>query len=436
MALPVGEPAGPTPSVPSPLRAVPLPRPRPLPGEQLPTPCLVMDLDVVAERYARLRAALPEAAIHYAVKANPEPDVVALLASLGARVDVASPAEVELCLRAGIGPDRLSYGNTVKKQRDIASAWSRGVRLFAVDSAEELAKVAAAAPGAAVLCRLLTAGAGADWPLSRKFGCSPAMAVDLLLEADDRGLGARGVSFHVGSQQRDPAQWEPAIASAAAVVGEVVRRSGGRVRPRVLNLGGGLPARYLDAVPDVEVYGAAIRASVERHFPDAADRPRLMLEPGRHLVADAGVLHTEVVLVARKSHDSDERWVYLDAGVFGGLAETLGEAIRYRLVTSRDGGPTGPVVLAGPTCDSLDVLYERHRYRLPLDLRAGDRVSLLSAGAYTSVYCTDGFNGFSPLPVHCLPRSSVVDEEAGELPRVVGRWAAGTEAGEGVDPGP
>ena len=170
MAVPAGAPADPSPSpLPVPLRAVHPARPAGLPGQHLPTPCLVLDLDVVAARYARLRAALPEVAVHYAVKANPEPDVVALLADLGARFDVASPAEVELCLRAGIAPDRLSYGNTVKKQRDIDSAWSRGVRLIAVDSAAELAKLAAAPPTAAVVCRLLTARAGADWPLSRKF---------------------------------------------------------------------------------------------------------------------------------------------------------------------------------------------------------------------------------------------------------------------------
>lgn len=395
------------------------------------TPCLVIELDVVARRYAELRASWPDVAVYYAVKANPEPGVVDVLGGLGAGFDVASPAEVDLCLSRGVPAGRLSYGNTVKKSVDIAYAYSRGVRLFAFDSADELRKLAAAAPGAAVFCRLLTSGIGADWPLSRKFGCDPAMAVDLLLEADRLGLDACGVSFHVGSQQRDPGQWEPAIASAAAVVAEVRRRSCGRVRLRLLNVGGGLPARYLEEVRGVGAYATAIRAALDRHFPPhgPGGRPQVLVEPGRYLVGDAGVLHSEVVLVARKSYDDDERWVYLDTGVFGGLAETLGEAIKYRLVTSRDGGPRGPVVLAGPTCDSLDVLYQRHRYRLPLDLGAGDRLSILSAGAYTSAYCTDGFNGFRPMPVHCLPLSApglapgrsaaVADEEAGELPHVL-----------------
>ncbi|MDP9427657.1 MAG: type III PLP-dependent enzyme [Actinomycetota bacterium] len=412
------------------------------PGADLPTPCLVLELDVVAERYTQLRESLPEAVVHYAVKANPHPELVRLLARLGASFDVASPAEIDLCLGLGVPPDRVSYGNTVKKRTDIAHAWSRGIRLFAFDSHEELHKLARAAPGASVFCRLLTSGTGADWPLSRKFGCAPDMAADLLLEADELGLDACGLSFHVGSQQRDPSRWDPAVGCAAAVARAVQERSRGRVVPWLLNVGGGLPARYLEQIPALGEHTGALTAALDRHFPAAGPlpRPQVMAEPGRYLVADAGVVHTEVVLVASKSYADPERWVYLDTGVFGGLAETLGEAIKYRLVTSRDGGPTGPVVLAGPTCDSVDVLYEQHRYQLPLALTAGDRLLLLSAGAYTSAYCTDGFNGFSPMPVHCLPPSApsvrVGDQEAGELPDVLRAGLPGALGAEQGRAGP
>ena len=402
-----------------------------------------MDLDVVVEKFTALRTALAEASVYYAVKANPEPDVLKLLAALGSNFDVASPAEIDLCLRAGISPHRLSYGNTIKKRADIAHAYALGVRLFAFDSAAELDKLATLAPGAAVVCRLLTHDTGADWPLSRKFGCAPDMAVDLLLEADARGLDACGLSFHVGSQQRDPGQWDAAVACAAAVAREVSRRSEDQLRMRVLDAGGGFPAHYLEDVPPIERYAASIRAAVARHFPvtAAGGRPGLMVEPGRFLVADAGAMRTEVVLVARKSHADEERWVFLDAGVFGGLAETAGEAIKYRLVTSRS-GPRGPVVLAGPTCDSADIMYQHHRYELPLALTDGDRLDILSAGAYTSTYCTDGFNGFSPMPVRCLPPSvsvrslAVGDQEVGELPHVLRGRGGGAVPGEDVHPGP
>ena len=368
--------------------------------EEPATPCMILDLDVIVERYRALRAAVPDASFYYAVKANPEPEVVSLLAALGSRFDVASPAEIDLCLRAGVPPGDLSYGNTIKKEADIAYAFGLGVRLFAIDAINEIDKVEAAAPGASVFCRIQTGGAGADWPLSRKFGCSADMAADLLVHAKSRGLDPCGVSFHVGSQQRDPAQWNAAVADAAAVFADVANRG---VTLRLLNLGGGFPAHYLSEVPPIDAYGSAINAAVRRHF--GSTGPALIVEPGRYVSADAGVLHTEVVLVSRKAYGDEERWVYLDTGVFGGLAETLGEAIKYRIVTSRDGGDVGPVVLAGPTCDSLDVMYERYRYELPLDLTAGDRVTFLSAGAYTKAYCTDGFNGFTPLPAHCLPPS-------------------------------
>jgi ornithine decarboxylase len=366
-----------------------------------PTPCLIVALDVVAERYRALAGALPEATVYYAVKANPEIAVISLLAGLGARFDVASPAEIDLCVQCGVAPEAISYGNTIKKVGDIAYAYRLGVRLFAFDSLMELEKLARAAPGAAVFCRLLTSGSGADWPLSGKFGCDADMAADLLVMAARIGLDPCGVSFHVGSQQRDPGQWDADIARAAAVFDVA---SGEGVELRMVNLGGGFPAQYLDDIPAVGAYAAAIRAGIERHFGDRA--PALVVEPGRYVVADAGVLVTEVVLVARKSYGDGDRWVYLDTGVFGGLAETLGESIKYRLITVPADGPTGPVVLAGPTCDSLDVMYQHHRYHLPLELDAGDQVLFLSAGAYTKAYCTDGFNGFVPMPAHCLPRQS------------------------------
>ena len=129
-----------------------------------------------------------------------------------------------------------------------------------------------------------------------------------------------------------------------------------------------------------------------------------MIEPGRYLVADAGVLRTEVVLVSRRSDLDHPRWVYLDCGRFGGLAETMDEAIRYRLRTPHDGTATGPVALAGPTCDSADVLYEKNDYQLPLALAEGDLVDILSAGAYTTTYSSVGFNGFAPLADYCVSR--------------------------------
>jgi ornithine decarboxylase len=142
-----------------------------------------------------------------------------------------------------------------------------------------------------------------------------------------------------------------------------------------------------------------VMAAMTRHFGN--DLPEIIVEPGRSIVGDAGVIQSEVVLISQKSFDDDKRWVYLDVGKFNGLAETMDESIKYRIQAPR-GGATGPVVLAGPTCDSADILYEKAEYRLPLDLAVGDKIEILSTGAYTSSYASVCFNGFAPIKTYCI----------------------------------
>ncbi|MGQ7791052.1 type III PLP-dependent enzyme [Faunimonas sp. B44] len=355
-------------------------------------PCLVVDLDVVRRNYETFTRALPDSRIFYAVKANPAPQILALLASLGSSFDTASVAEIEMALEAGATPDRISFGNTIKKERDIARAHALGVSLFAVDCVEEVEKVARAAPGARVFCRILTDGEGAEWPLSRKFGCASGHAVDVLDHARSLDLQAHGISFHVGSQQTDTGAWDRALSDASAIFRACAERG---MNLAMVNLGGGFPTRYLKDVPAAELYGQAIFDSVRRHFGNRI--PETIIEPGRGMVGDAGVLKAEVVLVSRKSPDDPQRWVYLDVGKFGGLAETMDEAIRYPIRTPRDGAPTAPCVVAGPTCDSADVLYERNPYDLPISLTVGDEVLIECTGAYTTTYASVAFNGFEPL---------------------------------------
>jgi ornithine decarboxylase len=355
-------------------------------------PVLVVDLDVVRDNYTHFAKALPDTRVFYAVKANPAPEVLKLLAGLGSCFDTASIPEIEMALAAGASPDRISFGNTIKKERDIARAFALGVRLYAVDCKPEVEKVARAAPGSKVFCRILCDGAGAEWPLSRKFGCEPNMAVDVLEHANKLGLEAHGVSFHVGSQQRNTNAWDRALASAAAVFRECGDRG---INLAMVNLGGGFPTKYLKNVPTVKSYGSAIFRALRRHFGNRI--PETIIEPGRGMVGNAGVIEAEVVLVSKKSEDDDVRWVYLDIGKFGGLAETMDESIRYPIRTARDGGEMGPCVLAGPTCDSADVLYERQPYALPVSLEIGDKVLIEGTGAYTSTYAAVAFNGFSPL---------------------------------------
>jgi ornithine decarboxylase len=358
-------------------------------------PCLVVDLETVRENYNAFAKALPDTRVFYAVKANPAPEVLSLLASLGSCFDTASVAEIEMVLAAGVTPDRVSYGNTIKKERDIARAFELGIRLFAVDCKPEVDKIARVAPASRVFCRILCDGAGAEWPLSRKFGCEPAMAVDVLEHAHKQGLEAYGVSFHVGSQQRNQHAWDKALASAAAVFKECGERG---LNLSMVNLGGGFPTKYLKNVPTVRTYGNAIFKSLRKHFGNRI--PETIIEPGRGMVGNAGVIETEVVLVSKKAEEDDVRWVYLDVGKFGGLAETMDESIRYPIKTPRDGADTSPCVLAGPTCDSADVLYEKVPYQLPVSLEIGDKLLIEGTGAYTATYSSVAFNGFEPLKTY------------------------------------
>ncbi|MEP9399815.1 ornithine/lysine decarboxylase [Mesorhizobium sp. KR2-14] len=355
-------------------------------------PCLVLDLEVVRDNYHAFEKALPNSRIYYAVKANPAPEILRLLASLGSCFDTASVAEIEMALSAGATADRISYGNTIKKERDIARAHALGIRLFAVDSVEEVEKIARAAPGARVFCRVLTDGEGAEWPLSRKFGCVPAMAVDVLRHARLMGLDAYGVSFHVGSQQTDLVAWDRALADARAVFSALAQEG---ITLRMVNMGGGFPTRYLKDVPTAQAYGEAIFEALSKHFGNRI--PETIIEPGRGMVGNAGVIKSEVVLISKKADNDNVRWVYLDIGKFGGLAETMDEAIRYPIVTPRDGDVAEPCVLAGPTCDSADVLYEKAPYPLPVSLTIGDEVLIEGTGAYTTTYSAVAFNGFEPL---------------------------------------
>jgi ornithine decarboxylase len=359
-------------------------------------PTLVLDTDIVADRFHALRAGLGRAAIHYAVKANPAREILERLIGLGCHFDAASRGEIELCLGLGAAPTTISFGNTVKRAADIAFAHHAGITLFAADSEEEIDKIAAHAPGAEIYIRVVVTASEADWPLSRKFGCAPDKVAPLMARAVAAGLRPAGLSFHVGSQTRRAEMWVPTLDEVAAVW-HSAREAGFDLD--LLNIGGGFPAFYGEEVQPPALYAAEVMRLVAERFGDV---PRVMAEPGRGMVAEAGAIAAEVMLVSKKSENDTHRWVYLDIGKFSGLAETIDEAIRYQFATERDHEPTGPCILAGPSCDSADVLYEKRPVQLPLGLCSGDRVIIRNCGAYTSTYASVGFNGFPPLDVVVL----------------------------------
>ncbi|MCA9526158.1 MAG: type III PLP-dependent enzyme [Myxococcales bacterium] len=360
------------------------------------TPSLVLDLDVVTRRYRLVADAVPGGRVWYAVKANPTPALLAHLHGLGSAFDIASFGELTACLAAGATGAELSFGNTAKRPEDIRRARAAGVELFVFDAPSELEKLAAHAPGASVFCRLAVEADGAAWPLGRKFGCTVDEALAMLGRAADLGLRPRGTSFHIGSQQRDPTAWDRAAAFAAEVI-DRGRRQG--LPLDLVNLGGGLPARYTaDDAPEAHV--AAMGAAIRAHL---AGVETIIVEPGRYMVADAGIMETEVLLVRREPR-TGALWVHLDAGRYSGLTE--GDTVAYPLEARRDGarlgGPEADVILAGPTCDSDDVFGLSLTYRLPADIRVGDRVRLSTTGAYGNALDIQGYNGIQ------LPRLHVV----------------------------
>ncbi|WP_170317677.1 type III PLP-dependent enzyme [Paroceanicella profunda] len=359
-------------------------------------PTLVLDIDAVETQYHALKAGLGEAAIHYAVKANPTREIVERLVASGSHFDAASRGEIELCLGLGARPEHISFGNTVKKVSDIAFAHAAGITLFAADAEEELEKIAEHAPGAEVYIRILIEESQADWPLSRKFGCGGDEAIRLMGVARDLGLAPVGISFHVGSQTRDPAMWCTPL-DAVSRIWQRARAAGFALD--LLNIGGGFPAFYGEDIPAPTTYATEVMRHVHARFGAVG---RIMAEPGRGLVAEAGAIACEVLLTSKKREDDLVRWVYLDIGKFSGLAETMDEAIRYQFVTPHDGEATSACILAGPSCDSADVLYEKRPVQLPVGLRAGDKVIIRNCGAYTSSYSSVGFNGFPPLEVMCI----------------------------------
>lgn len=367
-------------------------------SENKETPFVVVDVNTIDRYYDELQENFSYATIYYAVKANPELDVLSLLEKKGAKFDIASIYELDKVLSLKVDPSRISYGNTIKKRKDIQYFYEKGVRLFATDSEADLRNIAQYAPGSRVYVRILTEGSEtADWPLSRKFGCQNDMAMDLLILSETLGLEAYGVSFHVGSQQRDIGAWDSAIAKVSNIFERL--KSENNITLKMLNMGGGFPANYTTRTNDLATYAREIKRFLMDDFGE--ELPEIILEPGRSLVADAGILVSEIVLISRKENTALNRWIYTDVGKFSGLIETLDESIKYALYTEKQGELEGAVI-AGPTCDSADIMYENYKPQLPMCLEIGDRIYWLSTGAYTSTYSAIEFNGFPPLKTYCI----------------------------------
>jgi ornithine decarboxylase len=371
-------------------------------SEDKETPFLVVDLKKVKKNYIEMKNNFETADLYYAVKASPSVEVLKVLIEQGSCFDIASIYELDRLLSLGVEPDRISYGNTIKKVKDLKYAYEKGIRLFVTDSELDLLNILEHAPGSRIFIRLLVEGSNsADWPLARKFGCSLEEVRRLITIAKDYGVDIYGISFHVGSQQRNILVWEYALLKVKEIFEWAKEYED--VELEMINMGGGFPSNYYFPAEDLEVYSENIKRFLEQFFEDKM--PRIILEPGRSLAGNTGVLVSEIVLISQKNQFENFRWVYQDAGKFNGLIETLDESIKYPVYTEKK-GEKGEVVLAGPTCDSMDIMYEDFKYELPMNLEIGDRLYWLSTGAYTSSYCAVEFNGFPPMKTYFIEDSS------------------------------
>lgn len=367
------------------------------------TPVLVMDLARVRESYRRIRGSVPDLQVYYAVKANDAPEISETLAAEGAGFEIASLAELRMLQRLGVPASRIMCLHPIKSLELITELESCGVRRIAIDSLDELEKVAALAPRARPLVRITVSNEGSAWPLSHKFGVPPAQALELLRAADARGLKPCGLTFHVGSQCLNPETWQGAIETCASVWKQA-RREG--IGLEILSLGGGVPANHAPIVPSPESVGGAIDEALCDTGLCRHHGVTVTIEPGRGIVGNAGTLVASVIGTAVRETG---RWAYLDVGTFHGLMETI-DGISYKVVTLT-GGPTERVTLAGPTCDSVDVPFRE--VQLP-HLRTGDRVFIMNAGAYTAAYATD-FNGFPRPGTICLDSTAGVEPRNGRV---------------------
>ncbi len=343
-------------------------------------PYLLMDKDLIKEKVSLIGKKIRNARVFYAVKANPDIEVLRLLNIFGIGFEIASEGELRMLASLGVEPQRIITSNPMKTFRFLEEAVDYGIKYFAYDSEAEVEKLMKYAPGSNVYVRLTVPNEGSEWPLSKKYGVELEDAVRLLVLAKEKRLNPVGITFHVGSQCNNVYNWNSAIEKARELWD--LAEAGG-VKLKVLNIGGGYPITYTKKVVDIETIESKIDKVLRQKFPDDVE---IFIEPGRAVVGDAGVF---VATVIGKAARGDENWLYIDVGVFNGLMESVGGIKYHYIVGSRNELKKWTGV--GPSCDSFDVIDRD--VELP-DPEVGNRILIPSSGAYTISYASE-FNGFS-----------------------------------------
>jgi ornithine decarboxylase len=348
------------------------------------SPLLIVDCARVRVQYRKLQRALPQVALHYALKPLPHAAVVRTIVEQGGWLDLATTGEVQLAAALGVEPSRCIDTHPIKRERDIRNALEYGVRTFVADNVDEVRKFRRYGERVSLLLRISFRSPGAVCDLSRKFGCDPEDAIALARLAASLGIDVQGFSFHVGSQAADALKHVEAIDVCRALLATARREHLGTLD--TLDIGGGFPIDYLQRALDIGKFCAPIRAALAK----LPARVRVLAEPGRFISGPAAIA---VASVMGRALREGRWWYYLDDGLYGSYSGQLYDHARYPVESLRQGEPKLPSVLAGPTCDSIDVIAEN--LLLPR-LKAGDLIVGRSMGAYTWASASE-FN-FFPKP--------------------------------------
>ncbi len=361
------------------------------------TPFLILFKDKARNNYQLLKELYKDSSIYYAVKACPNLEILKIFIEEWSCFDIASIYELDLVLGLWATPDKISYGNTIKKEKHIKYAYEKWIKMFATDSEDDLYKISRAAPWSRVYFRLLSPCIWAERPLSRKFWCEFDMAYSLAIKAKELWLISYWVSFHVWSQQNDLTAWDLAITKTWELFKKLEEVW---IKLEMVNMWWWLPTQYIKEIKWLDEYMNEIKNSLKKNFWN--NIPEIIMEPWRSLVWDIWVIVSEIVLISKKQNAENEtKWVFLDIWKFSWLIETLDESIKYPFYVEKTWN-TSPVILAGPTCDSMDILYENYKYELPETLISGDKVYIFSTWAYTQSYSAIEFNWFPPLKIYVL----------------------------------
>ena len=350
-------------------------------AEKYGSPLLVLSLKQIEANYMCLKTYMPRARVFYAIKANPHPEILKTMIKLGSSFDVASDGEIRTLHDMGVEGERLIYANPVKTTGGLQACRECGVSKMTFDSASEIEKIRAICPDATVLLRLRIDNSSAHVDLNKKFGAAREHALDLMLKAKEAGLDMAGIAFHVGSQTVSADPYPHGLDIARELFEEAAAAG---LKLRILDIGGGFPIPEPKVRFNLPEMLKQINARLDEDFPGID----VWAEPGRYICGTAVNLITSVIGVNERG---GQPWYFLDEGLYGTFSGVIFDQWDFKLISFKEGEERVAATFAGPSCDSLDIMF---RGKMTVPLEVGDLLLVPSCGAYTSASATT-FNGFS-----------------------------------------